>query len=487
MNIIINKSGSSIKIDELKQYNVYKKLLKNFTISYKTISGYIQKVQCYKRDTINGTIIFPRFGILKCIKNCKCNITIDLKQNNILDVVWTGSYTSNQLVIKNYIMNNIYNTENLNNGNCGLILNLDAGQGKSFLAAGLIQDLKVKTLIICHNKSILNQWVDILVKLYPTLKIGTYYGGKKIDGDIIVSIVNSLMMDKFILDDIEIEKTDFFNMFGYVILDEVHEYTGKKRKLIYNYIQSSYMLGLSATPDENIFGLDKVNIWNCGNIIKAVDLDGYTQEIIDFTAIVKKIEYKGHSDYTKLILNDKLGVVSCPSMISQLCEDPYRIKVIVKYIYELINKKQFIFVFTDRREYLNKIKIILEENKINSHFLLNNKDAIVISNLMGGSKAEEINDAKLNSNIILTTYQFMGTGVSIPKMDSIILATPRKSKSRQYVNRIFRLGSDVSIERIIIDIVDVHTPMKSQYYERKKYYDEKKYKITKYKINWNFE
>ena len=79
--------------------------------------------------------------------------------------------------------------------------------------------------------------------------------------------------------------------------------------------------------------------------------------------------------------------------------------------------------------------------------------------------------------IILTTYQYMGTGKSIPKMDAIIYATPRKSKSRQFTNRIFRLGSNYDIERQIYDIVDWRTIVKNQWYKRKKYYNEKEYAI----------
>ncbi len=70
----------------------------------------------------------------------------------------------------------------------------------------------------------------------------------------------------------------------------------------------------------------------------------------------------------------------------------------------------------------------------------------------------------------MTTYQYSGTGVSINKMNAIILATPRKSNMKQIMGRIFRLKSDASITRDIIDIVDNRICLKSQYYTRKKTY-----------------
>ena len=70
----------------------------------------------------------------------------------------------------------------------------------------------------------------------------------------------------------------------------------------------------------------------------------------------------------------------------------------------------------------------------------------------------------------MTTYPYSSTGVSIDKMDSLILATPRKSKMTQILGRIFRLGGDQSVKRFIVDIVDNKITLKSQYSARKKVY-----------------
>jgi hypothetical protein len=78
----------------------------------------------------------------------------------------------------------------------------------------------------------------------------------------------------------------------------------------------------------------------------------------------------------------------------------------------------------------------------------------------------------------------MGTGCSIPKMDALVLVTPRKKKSKQFAGRIFRLGSDYSITRKIYDVVDWRTHMKGQWYERNKYYKEKKYPVETEFIDW---
>ena len=44
---------------------------------------------------------------------------------------------------------------------------------------------------------------------------------------------------------------------------------------------------------------------------------------------------------------------------------------------------------------------------------------------------------------------------------------------KQIINRVFRLGSDQTIERQIIDIIDMKMPIKNQHKERIKAYKER--------------
>ena len=157
---------------------------------------------------------------------------------------------------------------------------------------------------------------------------------------------------------------------------------------------------------------------------------------------------------------------------------------IIKLISDLRKKAKFIFVFADRRKYLTKIKEELDLFDFKYYELFDENDILVVNQLMGGNTSDDIEYAKKNSNIILTTYQYMGTGCSIPKMDAIILTTPKKKKSKQYINRIFRLGSNYDSVREIIDIVDISTYLKSQWYSRKKYYNDKQYVINTEIVMW---
>jgi superfamily II DNA or RNA helicase len=476
-DIILSRNGVSIDIYFIKDLNLDRKIIKKFTIMVPTLMGYSVSVSNHTQEYSNGKYVFPRFGFIeymgKTFKNYTFKNKIGLGKPPEVVFEWNGSFNNNQPIIADHIMKNYFNSEMSKLGKSGVILNLEAGQGKTYLATGLIEKLKRKTLIITHNKSILHQWVKILKESYPKNKIDYFYGNKKeFNGDITVGVINSLLL----------QPKDFFYKFGYVILDEVHEYVSKTRKKIYSLCSATYMLGLSATPDERVDGLDKINLFNCGSILNASEIKGYSMENIDFKGSVQMIKYCAPPEYTELIMNEKLEVVSFSKMVSQMTRDPYRIHLIVKTIYELRQKNMQILVFADRRSYLEEIRIELERFHIISDIL----DTVEVKSkrLVGGCKPEEMEFAKKYSNVILSTFQYFGTGVSIPKLDAVVLCSPRKRKSKQFVGRIFRLGSDYNIERQIIDIVDWGSVLKSSWGLRKKYYKTMGYPITESKVDY---
>jgi hypothetical protein len=123
-----------------------------------------------------------------------------------------------------------------------------------------------------------------------------------------------------------------------------------------------------------------------------------------------------------------------------------------------------------------------EKYLINSNFL-NNKASILI----GGVTAESERISEQNSNVIIATYHYLSTGRSIKKMDTIILAMPRKSKMLQTFGRIFRLNGDEKIHRKIYDIVDNMHKVKAQYYHRKKIAMEEYKSNVETKVVYNYD
>ncbi len=242
---------------------------------------------------------------------------------------------------------------------------------------------------------------------------------------------------------------------------------------------SSYnIIGLSATPFNRIDNFGQVAEFYCGKVIDGEELPGYQKNNNKFKGNINVIKYKCSSDYCKVNYNEKTGLINYHEIIQQLIDDPNRFKLVLEIINKYIKLKKNIFVFADRRNYLENIYNSL--NYDNKHLT---EDYEGIYNIMGGSTNLDLNNAKKNAKVILTTYPYLSTGFSLPRFDCVILSTPRKRNTEQTIGRILRMSDEYKDkERLIVDIIDMNTLCKNQYYERKKIYDKLEFpiKVTKY-------
>ena len=489
--IHITKSGAFIKFEYLGEdyLKIAKRIENYFTLRAKTIMGVMKCLNCSKMDKANKRIIIPRFGVYEILNNKHhlnnfttiSNISPGETPNCAFE--WRGALTDNQILIYNEIIENYYSDERCAIGSAGVIVNLEAGQGKSYLAAYLISVLQKKTAIILHSTALLEQWVKVLqTALGPAISIGYYYTKKKVLGDIMIFIVDSAANDQFIIAGETIAALDLYNRFGFVILDECHMYSNKTALKALKSAQAPYMLGLSATPDEHVDGYDKAVWWAIGPVLDASKLSGYIATSDDFTAEVHRIMYYGSNEYTKLIVNKATDMTSTSETINMICKDKIRNSIIIDCICEGLDLGLCMFVFADRRQYLADLqKELVTTKQITGEIIDSDADFVRI---VGGAKYGELENAELKSKVIFTTYQYMGTGKSVVKMNGLVLATPRKTKMKQYINRIFRLGSDMSIKRHIWDICDMRLKMSNQWRIRLIHYNSKKYTITQKKIKY---
>jgi hypothetical protein len=135
-----------------------------------------------------------------------------------------------------------------------------------------------------------------------------------------------------------------------------------------------------------------------------------------------------------------------------------------------------------------------EANPDASHILTNDAEANPDADanpddvhcLIGGAKEEDIDAAIANGRVIFTTYGYSSVGVSIPIMDTLIVATPRRRGFKQIIGRIHRLGGNASIPRLIIDMYDIASLFKQQIYVRKKEYIAA-YNVITHKANANYQ
>ena len=423
---------------------------KSCTITTLGHNGVVKKISCFDIKNIDNTqyLIVPKFIGIKLYEKKIIDYTYNLE--NITDTIFESCLilNPNQRLVCDHITK-IFLPCSIKSS---CIIQSDPGTGKTYIAAGMIKILKKKTMFVVPNVYLLKQTVEVMKSLFPTSVVGCYYGLEKTDGDIIVSVINSAL------------HYDNYKSIGFIILDEVHGYCSKTMSNIFNVVNSSYILGITATPNNRLDGFDKMLKWYIGDIVISKNIIGYNHDDTTFTTRVIQVNFNGLPKYTENVVSST-GTISVPHMITMIQSDPDRNNLIVRHATDLYLQGKNVFVFSDRRDHFHNLATLLKNT--NTPFEAPELDII---KLMGGSTSQNIEDAKTYGRLILTTYQYSSTGVSIVKMNSIILATPRRNGLEQIIGRIYRLSGDQNIERVIIDIVDNRTCLKSQFYNRKKIY-----------------
>jgi hypothetical protein len=463
---------SSISKDWIKKYR------KKFLIYHKAFGQkHATCTQTYLVDTKNKTIVLPRMLGIITFAGLKDPITekrrfklhnhisegddIPIRRRMVDDL----ELMLNQSLTRDYIMTNNFSPQCIKVGLAAAYIDLEPGQGKTYIAMSLIPEWWKKTLIVVPNTKLMDQWVEELTKYFPNLTIGYYYGKGKKNGDVIVGVINSLVNSESFF---KVPASEWFDTFGLIIYDEIHEYCSKKKSLIFKKAQARVTLGMSGTSSHRSDGQDPVSYHNIGNPIIISKLGGYINpnKAIGWKTQVDVLKYKGHPKYIKRICGVK-GWVQMASMITQFCLDPFRTQMVIEQTMKYYAEGRNIFLFVDRRRFVELFttifRSILTDDEVEA-------PELDVNYVMGGVTKNRKNDAKTTGRICCVTYQAAGTGLSFDRYDSVIYVTPRKSGYKQYINRIYRLGGNSKITRKICDIVDSSTSVKSQHYFRKKIY-----------------
>ena len=326
----------------------------------------------------------------------------------------------------------------------GGILSLPPGYGKTTCALYIVSKMKVKTLIVVHKEFLMNQWIERIEHFLPGARVGILRQDRVEieDKDIVVSMLHSVSMKDY--------PKGTFDTFGLTVIDETHHICSKVfSKALYKF-NTKYMLGLSATPERKD-GLSKVLEWFIGPVLYGIERknqDGVTVEVARFK----------HERFKKELPMNRMGKLNSPELINILTGIEERNELIVECIDKLFNKKRNVMILTDRREHCFYF-----------HKLLNEKYGDNTAGLyIGGMKQEELKESE-ECQIIIATYSLAHEGLDIPKLDSLILASP-KSDVVQACGRIMRETKGKLFSPYIIDIVDSVGPMMAQFAKRKQFY-----------------
>jgi superfamily II DNA or RNA helicase len=334
----------------------------------------------------------------------------------------------------------------------------------TIMALYFISVLKKKTLVIVHKEFLMNQWIERIEFALPDARIGIIQGKKcEIENkDIIIGMLQTLSMREF--------ERDAFDTIGHVIIDECHRIPSRIFSKALFRIHSTYMLGLSATPNRKD-GLTKILKWFAGEIIYSVKMNEKN--------IVKVERYLLQSDneiYNREVLSYK-GQVQMATMVNNISNYLKRTKLIIDLVVkELhVHESRQILILSDRKQQLKDMEKLLEEAKIDN-----------VGYYVGGMKKEKLKENE-SCRVLLGTFPMANEGLDIPSLNGLVLATP-KSDIIQTVGRISRIKHE-NIQALIIDIVDCFSLFEKQSKKRVDVYKKKAYEVEdiKYNIETNNE
>lgn len=307
------------------------------------------------------------------------------------------------------------------------ILCLVTGGGKTVTSLYIACQMKQKTLVIVHKRSLIEQWRDEIKKHIPDARVGTYcqkvmeYGD---DYDITIASWQTLLRRK------NIPKA-----WGLTIIDECHRVCSKEFSQIMFKANCKYVLGLSATP-QRADGLTCVLNWHIGDVI-------FRQEPVkrSNSQTILYIKRYFEDEYRNLRVDGK----NYTKVISHVTKSEQRNAFIVKAIKTLVYERldaphRRTLVLTDRVSHAKALQVALQE-------AFKRK---TIGLFIGEVKLKDLIEAK-KSDIIIATYKIFEEGESVEELNTLVLASPKREIT-QAVGRIYRKAHEYN--PIIIDIAD---------------------------------
>lgn len=325
--------------------------------------------------------------------------------------------------------------------------------GKTVVAAKVIAERAVNTLILVHRRQLFDQWRNHLtafLDLDPE-KIGMIGAGKrKLSGCIDIAIMQSLRR-KGTVDEI-------IGDYGQLIIDECHHISANSFEQVVRQSKAKYVLGLSATVTRKD-GHHPIIFMQCGPVrYRVTARQGVAAHPFDHQVIFcetgfklpQRIESKDPKIYEiyEALINDD-------TRNNHIFEDVMK---------SIAGDKRSPLLISERREHVDMFAELFSPHI---------KNVIVFRGGMGKKQRQEIYD-KLTSipdaeeRLLIATGRYLGEGFDDARLDTLFLALPISWRGTlaQYAGRLHRLHYNKKDVRIY-DYVDSKVPMLEKMHRRR--------------------
>ena len=326
--------------------------------------------------------------------------------------------------------------------------------GKTVVAAWLIAQRGVNTLVLVHRRQLLDQWIERLATFLdlPTKSVGRIGGGRnKPTGLLDVAVIQSLVR-KDVVNDCVAE-------YGQVIVDECHHLSAHSFEQVVRRAKARFVLGLSATVTRKD-GHHPIIFMQCGPVRHRVDARAQAAaRPFEHTVIVRpttiSVRQRHRHGQTRS---------SSKSLYQLLVDDETRNRAICEEVVQAVRDGRSPLILTERNEHLDRFESALSASV---------PHVVVLRGGMGKKqrRAEAERLAAIppeEGRVILATGKYIGEGFDDPRLDTLFLTLPVSWRGTiaQYVGRLHRLY-DGKREVQVYDYADLNVPMLARMFDRR--------------------
>ena len=306
------------------------------------------------------------------------------------------------------------------------VLSATTAFGKTVVAAWLIAQRRINTLVLVHRRQLLDQWVERLATFLevPAKSIGRIGGGRnKPTGLLDVAVIQSLVRNGVV--------DDRVGEYGQVIVDECHHLSAHSFEQVVRRAKARFVLGLSATVTRKD-GHHPIIFMQCGPVRHHVDAKAQAAaRPFEHTVIVRPTAFQsaGRAGADKRI--------EFQALYQFLVEDETRNRVICEEIAQAVGAGRSPLVLTERNEHLDRFESALSASVPHVVVLrggMGKKQRRAAAERLAAIRPEE-------GRVILATGKYIGEGFDDPRLDTLFLTLPVSWRGTiaQYVGRLHRL------------------------------------------------
>lgn len=393
-----------------------------------SIRGVAPSICNYKYHQQDGVkyIVLPRGGLSKVKdllfknnvparfidKRTSSNASIDFNLNSSIELS-----SNQQRIIAAF------------HANSGGLVQMAPGGGKTISCLGFVSDIKKRALIIVHTSMLQKQWLDELTqKCSGNFTIGRLDGKKKVDGDIVVAVIDSL----YVKCELDKETPDFsyLNSFDIVIQDECHHASARSFKAVLDNFSGVYKLGVTGTPTRKD-GMHFLMFDTFGEISVAIGDNELKDRITDFEYEFVVFPGQYHVPGRKFFRKSQGGMdLDYNQAIDFLINSEERNNLILNKVSNDINNGYKVLVLTYRTEHAYTLYNSLKE-KYKGH--------LIIGDVTSKIDFQAIR-ADMEFQFIVANRAIAEEGLDIPHLSSlhIVLPSTNMQKIKQQLGRIRR-------------------------------------------------